>query len=150
MALPSENWVTFAPVCQKLKKWRGGEVAMRDCYFLGDGVGRNSFQQNFFDSGFKDQSNEIFCLWFFFRKGLLQSHFLSIWRLFEFDFEFKEIFAIYDCLSATFFSGEPILSILFNTQSATPRIIYSGELQMYELCDEPCQLIRRVETPCNV
>ncbi len=64
----------------------------------------------------KGQSNEIFASDYFTNRFLL-SLLLCIWRLFEFGFEFGEIFAIFYWLSAIVYSGELILPVLFTTES---------------------------------
>jgi hypothetical protein len=63
----------------------------------------------------------------FLTDGLLPRTLLSIKRLFKFGFEFDEIFAIFDWLSAIIYSGESILPVLFTTESCDSPYHFSGE-----------------------
>ncbi len=94
------------------------------------------------------QSNEIFRLWFF-RNGLFPSLILNILRLFEFVFEFEEIFAIFDLRFAIIYAESPYSLYCLIWRVVTALIVYSRELKMNELCTEALgsRLIRRVETP---
>jgi hypothetical protein len=58
-----------------------------------------------------------FCTSYFFTYGLLPSLFVGIKILFKFGFKFDDIFAFFDQLSAIIYSREPILPLLFNTES---------------------------------
>jgi hypothetical protein len=63
----------------------------------------------------------------FFTDGLILILLLGIYRLFEFGFEFNEIFAIFDWFSAIIYSRESILPILFTTASCDSPHHFSGE-----------------------
>ncbi len=111
---------------------------------------------------FKGQSNEIFCLWFF-TNGSLPSPLLGIWRLFEFGFEFEEIVAIYDWLSAIVYWEELKPPVLLNTESRDSSHCSQRRVtNVWVFCRNsglPCDtgsryspycLIQRVTTPCIV
>ncbi len=70
--------------------------------------------------------------------------------LFEFNFEFKEIFAI-DSPLLFFYSGELILPVLFNTESCVclHRLLWGGYKCLNYVCAETLGfcLMRKVETP---
>jgi hypothetical protein len=63
----------------------------------------------------------------FFADGLLSSHLLGVWRLFEFCFEFGEIITIFYWLSAVIYSGESIFPLLFTTESCDSQHNFGGE-----------------------
>jgi hypothetical protein len=98
----------------------------------------------------KGQSNEIFCL-LFFRTGLFPSLLLNILRLFEFVFEFEEIFAISDLRFAIIYAESPysLYRYCLIWRVVTPLVVYIRELKMNKLCTEAlcCCLKRRVKTP---
>jgi hypothetical protein len=86
------------------------------------------------------QSNNIFALNFF-TDGLLPSSLLGTMRFSEFD----EIFAIFDWFSAIIIAESRHFPYALRRRI----IVYSRELQMYELCAETLGscLILRVDTP---
>jgi hypothetical protein len=107
----------------------------------------------------KGQFNKIFG-YDFYRNGFHSNLSLCIWRLFKFGFKFKEIFAIFDWLSAIFFIVELILPVLFTKESCdSSHHLHRGVTNVW-ICAETLAcpliwgnqystycLIRRVTTP---
>ncbi len=98
-----------------------------------------------------------------FTDGLLWSPLFGIHRLLEFGFEFGEIFAIFDWLSAVIYSWESILPVLFTTASCDSPHHFGGKSPFVSIICinsrlsfnmesrySPYCLLRRVTTPCLI
>ncbi len=98
----------------------------------------------------KGESNKIFASDLFTNSYFLSPLLGGYLKLFEFVFEFEEIFAIFDWLSAILYSMHAPYCLI--RKVTTPRIVYNKEMQIYELSAETlaCHLIRGVVTPYTV
>ncbi len=110
---------------------------------------RKSFCTKGSQNNLKEQSNEIFCLWFFFMNGFLPNPLLGIWKLFKLASNSRKSSRLLIDSLLLFIADSRYFPYCFKRRVATSCIIYSGELQMYEFGAEilACPLKWGVDTP---
>jgi hypothetical protein len=114
--LPSQKLIRGTTFVSRMK-WARWFLANSDFFF------KNKFIHVF---EIKGQFNKILTSAFF-TDGLLPTLLLVINGLVEFGFEFNEIFAIFDWLSAIIYGGKSILPVTFTMESCFSLHHFSGE-----------------------